>query len=286
MMTRGELLATLAAYAVAAPSPTSNRTPASPLPYDVLTLRSKTFPSTRSVRVLVPSGYGAAENAQTRYPAFVFTDGIMTFRGENLPAVVAQLERAREIRPTIFIGVDNGASTVEHPNDANGRANEYLPYPDLVDETVTAPHGKLFPRFLFDDVMPLVRATYRIADEPIGLGGASYGAIAALWTAMSRPGEISRLLLESGPFQISHDRLIAEARAVQRWPAFVDIGIGTDEIDDADFNTHGVALNSRLTGIVRARGSRVRFVVDKGAKHNTDAWAARLPPALRFLAAP
>ncbi|MEA2785150.1 MAG: hypothetical protein QOF71_1254, partial [Candidatus Eremiobacteraeota bacterium] len=53
----------------------------------MLTLRSRTFPSTRTVRVFVPAGYETAENATTQYPAFVFTDGLMVFRTEKLPAV-------------------------------------------------------------------------------------------------------------------------------------------------------------------------------------------------------
>ncbi|MDQ6942296.1 MAG: alpha/beta hydrolase-fold protein, partial [Candidatus Eremiobacteraeota bacterium] len=158
------------------------------------------------MRVLVPANYESADVANTRYRVFVFTDGLTVFQAEKLPSVVSALEQARKIRPTIFVGVDNGVPA-EAPDD-DARSNEYLPYPDLPDTTLTHPHGKLFPTFVFDDVMPLLRARYRVSDEPIGLGGFSYGALAALWTAMSRPGEISRLLLESGPFQISHARLI------------------------------------------------------------------------------
>jgi enterochelin esterase-like enzyme len=250
----------------------------------MLTLRSRTFPSTRTVRVFVPAGYETAENATTQYPAFVFTDGLMVFRTEKLPAVASVLERERKIRPTIFVGVDNGTST-ENPHD-EARSNEYLPYPDLPTTTLMNPHGKLFPKFLFEDVMPLVRARYRVSDEPIGLGGFSYGALAALWAAMSRPGEISRLLLESGPLQISHDRLIRDAHAVERWPRTVDIGVGTAETGDAAFDQHGVVLSAELARIIRARGSRVRLVVDQDAQHDPAAWAARLPSALRFLATP
>ncbi len=236
------------------------------------------------MRVLVPANYESAD-ADTRYPVFVFTDGLTVFRAEKLPSVVPALEQARKIRPTIFVGVDNGVPA-EAPNDDDARSNEYLPYPDLPDTTLTHPHGKLFPKFLFEDVMPLIRARYRVSDGPIGLGGFSYGALAALWTAMSRPGEISRLLLESGPFQISHGRLIEEAKAVGRWPATVDIGVGTAETGDAAFDAHYVALSRELARIMRARGSSVRLVVANGATHDPVAWAARLPGALQFLAAP
>jgi hypothetical protein len=45
-------------------------------------------------------------------------------------------------------------------------------------------------------------------------------------------------------------------------------------------------LSAELARIIRARGSRVRLVVDQDAQHDPAAWAARLPSALRFLATP
>src|SRR6266850_7442399 len=64
-----------------------------------------------------------------------------------------------KLDPLIVVGIDNGGWQL--------RPKEYLPY---VDETLSPPEphpeGKLYPRFLLDEVVPFVEARYRVLRGP------------------------------------------------------------------------------------------------------------------------
>ena len=136
---------------------------------DLLTLHSKVFNNTRTIRVWVPSGYDDDSQAQSRYPVFYFTDGIATFHGRHLDAIASELIASGKIPATIFVGIDNGGSTLESRNPGSDRANEYLPYPDdFLIPPVPVPHGSRFPDFLEQEVRPLVESRFRTQKDAVG----------------------------------------------------------------------------------------------------------------------
>src|SRR5438876_844169 len=114
--------------------------------------------------------------------------------------------------------------------DAAFRPHEYLPY---ADETLSPPdpnpRGKLYPQFLLDEVIPFVEDRYRVRGGPGNrvLGGSSYGAGAALYAAITRPGSFAGLLLESPSVYASDYRILKDAATVREWPRRVFIGTGT-----------------------------------------------------------
>jgi predicted alpha/beta superfamily hydrolase len=87
------------------------------------------------------------------------------------------------------------------------------------------------------------------------LGGSSYGALIALHVAVTRPGLVSRLLLESPSFYVDGDHVLRDAQATDLNRDRVDLGVGTNELG--------------LEGC---------------AEHTARAWARRFPGAIRFLA--
>ncbi len=135
--------------------------------------------------------------------------------------------------------------------------------------------------------MPLVERAERALDGPsnTGIGGASYGGIAALVTVLRRPGIFGRLLLESTPLFLFGGRLVEEARRLETWPGTVYVGVGTRETDDADVLAMGRDALERF--VSEARGAlpvpRVHFAVVDGATHTSRAWGTRLPATLTFL---
>ena len=271
------------------PAPASN--------VETLQLASKTFNNTRSIRVLLPPGYHNPENSKKRYPVFYFNDGIMVFRPNriNVEEVVYKLIGRGELPPIIVVGIDNGGSTNETKNPETDRANEFLPYPDvgfapdhLYAPDPPSPQGKLYPQFLIDEVMPLVKQRYRVGAGPsnTGLGGFSRGGVAALYTVMSRPGVFGKLLLESTPLWIGPDRqLLKDAREARKWPLTVYIGVGTKEAPDEAINNEGRQGVETLRAIIREKSPRtsLKVVVEEGGKHEPSAWRGRLPSALQFL---
>jgi hypothetical protein len=248
---------------------------------ELLTLHSLIFANTRTIRVWLPPGYDEPARANSRYPVFYFTDGVAAFHGRHLDTIAEKLIRTGKIPATIFVGIDNGGSTVESKTPGSDRANEYLPYPDsFLTPPVPNPHGNLFPDFLEKEVRPLVESKFRTNDA-VGLAGSSYGAAIALYTIMERPGKYRWLLLESPSLYIDDDHLLQRATQFRDWPERIYIGAGTEE-GDGDAKREMIDDVHRLEKSVGS-DSRVCTVIIPGAEHGEDAWRSRLPIALEFL---
>jgi predicted alpha/beta superfamily hydrolase len=192
----------------------------------------------------------------------------------------ARLVRSGRIRPLIIVGIDHG--------DAR-RSREYLPVED--DRNVDAardPLGREYAEFVTGEVRPLVQRAYPVAPgaSNTGFGGSSYGAVAALYTAIVKPGVFGRLLIESPSLYVGDQYLLRRARAAKRWPSRIYLGVGTTETATAEINEETVRNVQKLERVLRDRRlgpRRLRTVVEEGATHSEDAWARRLPGALEFL---
>ena len=253
---------------------------------EVHELKSKVFNNSRHIWVYLPPGY--RQSAES-YPVLYMNDGVATFHAYNLQHVVDSLIDHKIIKPLIIVGIDNGASVAGSTNLLRDRANEYLPWHDL-NETVKAnqiesPQGSKYPAFLFDDVMPLVNRLYRTKQGPenTGLGGASYGALIALYTAIHNPGKIGTLLLESPSLYVDNHHILTEAKQTAVFPDTY-VGIGTNE--GATEATMAMALTDAehlYTTIHENNKSKAWLEVTAGAGHNFNAFAKRFPLALKYL---
>jgi enterochelin esterase-like enzyme len=244
-------------------------------------LTSEVFGNTRMLRVWLPPGYDAKDHAK-RYPVLYLNDGqnlfdacTSMFSSDEWKAdetATTLIERGR-IPPMIIVGIDNAGK--------RARPKEYLPFPD---ETLTPAtpdvRGKDYPRFLLEEVLPLINKDFRTDDRPAhtGLGGSSYGAGIALYTVMTHPDRFGRLLLESPSLYAHDDFLLHEAERFHRWPEKIFVGVGSfrEPVDDV----HRLAEILRRDGLGR---DRLRVVEQPGAGHDERAWADRFPTALQFL---
>lgn len=246
-----------------------------------LPLTSGVFRNTRDIRVYLPPGYDSAAARSVTYPILYLNDGFAVFaqRAWDAPRALDELIRAGTVPPMILIGIDNAASIDGAKTPLLDRASEYLPYPDAYEPDLPSPRGQDYPRFLFEEVMPLVERTFRVDRDRVSLGGSSYGGIAALYSAIVAPRRISGLLLESTPFFMFNERLTREAAAA-RWPAVVYVGIGTKETDDTQVLAKGALAMDHFVSAAKAAGARVVVNRVEGASHNSAAWKARFPAAL------
>lgn len=248
--------------------------------------RSRVFQNTRFLRVWLPSGYDAAENAGRHYPVLYLNDGQNLFEGATafngvewqVDETGDRLIREGVVPPMIFVGMDN---------TGRERIREYMPHRSLNPMMLRA-HGTRYPAFLFKEVMPFVASHYRVASEPenTGLGGSSLGALIALYAVAVRPGVIGRLLLESPSLWASNRQLIRQSRGVKRWPERIFLATGTAEAGRKDKDQSVVDDVRELAGIMRRAGlddARLKLVIEDGAVHNEAAWARRFPEALAFL---
>lgn len=264
---------------------------------EVLELTSAVFSNTRAIRVLLPPGYRDPANTTRMYPVLYLNDGIMAFRPAaiNVEAAVHGLINRGEIPPILVVGIDNGASTKESKNPLVDRANEFLPYPDvgfapnkLYAANPPEPQGARYPGFVTNEVMPLIESRFRVAKDPenTAIGGFSYGGVAALHTALTRPEVFGKLLLESTPLWIGPDlQLLKAAGAARRWPAVVSIGNGSSESPDLVIKAEGQREVEVLRKAIVAAspGTRLRVFTGEGDIHDPAAWRKRLPGAIKFL---
>lgn len=258
--------------------------------------RSRVFRNTRTLRVLVPDGYDRPENSQRRYPVLYLNDGQNLF--DSTTAVLNPLEwrvdetlrslvASGQIPPMIVVGIDNAGR--------RGRFREYFPYVDqYLRPPEPDPQGKRYPEFLIDEVLPFVEARYRTRRDPghRGLGGSSAGALAAIYTVVTRPGVFGRLLIESPSIYVDDAGILQEALSVASWPERIHLGVGTNESGRPNCNPTAqtepelVRDVRRFEQLLRKAGvdaDRIRLIVTPCGVHDETAWAARLPRALTFL---
>jgi enterochelin esterase-like enzyme len=249
---------------------------------EIISFQSKTFPTNRSLRILLPGGYRLPSNSGRQYPVLYLNDGQNLFdvctslfgREEwRVDETVNRLIGEGKLPPMIVVGIDDAGRRL--------RAKEYLPY---VDDTLNPPEpnpeGKLYPHFLLDEVVPFVESHYRVLKGPgyRVLGGSSYGAGIALYTVVTRQNSFGGLLLESPSIYADNYHLMKDAEGVTRWPQRIFIGTGTvnEPVEDAQ----------RLKTFFEKKGfgkDRLRVRVQEGAAHAEKWWAQRLPEALEFL---
>ena len=255
---------------------------------EIVPFESKIFHNTRMLRVLVPANYFSPHNAHRSYPVLYMQDGQHLFdeatspQGEwHVDEAVEHLVGGFKIPPMFVVGIDNAGER---------RDFEYLPYPDPLNSKVSEKDalGKEYVRFMTTEVMPFIEKRYRISRGAIntGIGGSSYGADAALHTALRYPTIFGHVLLESPELRIGNGHLIKDAQDAKQLPRKIYLGIGTKEGSDPARSAEMVEQMRDLQKILVKKGmgpARLRVVIEDGAKDDDAAWSHRLPEALQFL---
>ncbi len=183
------------------------------------------------------------------------------------------------IPPIVIVGIDHGELR---------RGREYLPVEDERNPFARKPLAAEYAAFITDELMPAIEREFPVGRGAsyTAFGGSSYGAIAALFTAMTHPGKFGRLLLESPSLYVAQGALLRLARKAHRWPRRIYLGVGTAETRRDDWNEETVANVRALATIFRRAGmgeKRLRLSVEDGASHSEAAWAGRFAQALEFL---
>jgi predicted alpha/beta superfamily hydrolase len=246
-------------------------------------LSSRIFGNTRLLRVWLPPDYDGW--GDTRYPVLYLNDGQNLFEpatafagvhwqvGETATRLIAE----EKIRPLIIVGIDN----------TKNRASEYIPY-NSKDPKVPNAKGSCYPDFLQREVMPLIEERYAVLTGPenTGLGGSSLGGLITLYTQLAASGVFGRLLIESPSLFVANGKILRQSARVRNWPHRVYLGVGTQEVGNAEKDAKTVEYVRELESILHLAGlddQRLKVVIEQGAGHNEAAWAARFPEALEFL---
>jgi predicted alpha/beta superfamily hydrolase len=258
-------------------------------------ITSRVFGNTRTLRVLLPDDYDAPVQQQRRYPVLYLNDGQNLFdvttstfnRMEwRVDETIRALVAAGRMREIIVVGIDHAGR--------QERFREYFPYVDTyLRPPEPNPQGRQYPTFLIDEVVPFIESRYRADRDPMwrGVGGSSAGALAAVYAVIARPGVFGRLLVESPSLYVDDARVLREAEPVAKWPERIVVGAGTAEnasgqCDPATLEPELVRDVRRFADVLARAGvsaDRLRVTVVPCARHEEEAWAARLPEALAFL---
>lgn len=256
-------------------------------------LKSEVFENTRTIRVLVPPGYN--KNKKQKYSVLYLNDGqnlfqIKTAQSKNsewgIDETFIDLLEYREIEPIIIVGIDNAGRSE--------RANEYLPYFDeFLEPPLPNPQGEKYPNFLIDEVLPFIEKNYRVKKgaEFTALGGASYGALISLYTAIKKPKVFGKLLLESPSFYVDNAKILKEAEKAKTLPKQIYIGVGTNEeakpnCKPGDQSHEAVQDVLKLQKILQAKSfddKTLKVLIEDCATHNEVAYGRRFYEAMRFL---
>jgi predicted alpha/beta superfamily hydrolase len=253
---------------------------------DIQSIEARVFPYRHGLRVWLPPGYDDPANGARAYPVLYLLDGQNLFDGctsysgieWNVDETAATLIDAGRIPPIIIVGLDNAGEK---------RAEEYLPYDDPLNPDARETKGRLFPRYLMQDVMPFVRARYRVAEGPenTAIGGSSYGGVTALDIAINEPMLASRILVESPALQVGNGALLRETANLFKVPERIYIGMGTRETGKAGIDQTLVTAARMVAGHLASAAAPpvVQLNIGAGDRHHESAWARRLPQALLFL---
>jgi enterochelin esterase family protein len=163
-----------------------------------LTLESKiAFPgTTRNYWVYVPAQYDGSKPACL----MIFQDGhfFVNKKGEyRIPIVFDNLIYRREMPVTIAVFINPGrtpeqkeATDSDWGDRTNNRGMEY----NALDDK--------YARLVVDELLPELKRTYKISDDPNdrGIAGASSGAICAFTVAWQRPDQFRKVISTIGSF--------------------------------------------------------------------------------------
>lgn len=227
-----------------------------------LILASAALRSDREVGVYLPAGY----DSERRHPVLLVHDGRDYVRYCGLKTVLDNLIHRREITPLVV--------ALTEPVD---RLREYAGDPR---------HA----RFLVEELLPSLEERFCVATEPSarGLMGASFGAVASLYTAWRHPRHFGRLLLQSGSF-------VATRRGTnRRGPEFRPVVAFTQlfrtsprQVSEKAYVSCGlyeslIHHNRELVALMQTAGMEVLFRESRDG-HNWENWRDRLAEGLSFL---
>ncbi len=236
-----------------------------------ITWISKIFPGTvRDYWVYLPEQY-AKDNPAC---VMVVQDGLSRANEWKMPTVFDNLIHKGQMPVTIGIFITPGIVPAPR-GGAQDRFNRSFEYDSL---------GDRYARFLIEEILPEVRKSYNISEDPSdrAIAGASSGAMCALNVAWERPDQFRRVFSTIGTYVglRGANEFPTLVRKVEPKPIRVFLQDGS-----RDLNLYGgswwIANQDMLASLAWA-GYDVNHAWGQGG-HNGKHGAAILPHAMRWL---
>ncbi len=241
--------------------------------------KSEVYPGTiRRYYIYVPAQYQSSQPAAL----MVFQDGhaYLNPTGDyRAPTVLDNLIHNKDIPITIGVFIDPGHLDTPLPPKPGWRprpANRSVEYDTLSDR---------YANFLLEEIIPEVRNSYNITDDPEGwaISGISSGAICAFTVAWERPDRFRKVQSHIGSFtniRGGHNYPALIRKGSDKKPLRIFLQDGSADLD----NIHGnwPLANKQMYAALKFRDYDVRFEYGTGA-HNSNHAGSLFPDSLRWL---
>lgn len=233
----------------------------------------------RDIVVYLPPQYD--EEPGRRFPVLYMHDGqnlfdpATAFAGQpwKVDDTAEKLIRAGEIEPLIIVGIYNTGEK---------RIEEYTPAPDR--KHAKGGRGKLYTRFLLEELKPFVDRSYRtLTDAPnTGIAGSSLGGLITLYIGLHHPEVFSRLGVMSPSVWWNRRMILRLVRSLKQ-PTGQKIWVDTGTREGAEALRNVRDLRDLLVKKGWQEGENFAYLEDEGAGHDERAWGWRMANVLRFL---
>jgi predicted alpha/beta superfamily hydrolase len=232
----------------------------------------------RDIFLYLPKAYLA--EPERSFPVLVMHDGQNLFDGDlsyvkgstwRAGSTADEEIAAGRVEPLILVGVANTGAT---------RMAEYTPTPD---PRLGGGRGPVYARMLTEELLPTLRAGYRMLPGPehTGIAGSSLGGLISLAIALRFAPVFGRVGVLSPSIWWDNRTILRDVRSLGRLPLRIWLDMGSDEgqrhVRDADL------LAQLLQGKGWRQGLDLHYSKVPGAVHNEAAWADRFSQVLGFL---
>lgn len=247
---------------------------------DTFSLRSKATGDEYVLRVSFPEGYHASSSA---YPLLLMLDGEYAFHATA--DISAYLQREGAVRPYVVVGVSYDVGF--GPPLAAKRSRDFTPPTDEAGVIKKAPAP--YHAFLKEELLPALKARYRIQPGDLTLWSYSLSGALALWLnyydralfdhyLIASPNMSYGILEKLMAGEVLHNAEGARAKKVM-------LSLDRSETADPDryFKPGSTELVDPLKQMLaQFQGYQVSFHGTQGESH-ASSWFVSLPRGLRFV---
>ena len=249
-------------------------------------VHSPQLQNTRDIIVYLPPSYN---QTASRYPVLYMHDGqnlfdhATSFAGKWCVDDTMEDLARKEGLEAIIVGIANAG---------HSRLDEYSPF---VDPTLGGGHGNQYIAFIANSVKPAIDKVFRTLPQrrKTGIMGSSMGGLISLYAFFRREDIFGFTGVMSPSLWFAKGAIYSYVESASYLPGRIYLDAGTREMGGSRWSLDKRIQSRRYYASVRRmkrmlvqKGYRPRrdimHVEEKWAIHNEDAWARRLPGAIRF----
>jgi predicted alpha/beta superfamily hydrolase len=246
-------------------------------------LNSPELSRSREIAVYLPPSLASGEGGERQYPVIYFHDGQNVF--DSHTSYVGEWQADETLEKLAEDGIE--AIAVAVPNAGEDRMDEYSPWRGRsgFGRRRVGGHGDAYLKWLVEEVKPLVDRSFPTRHDRVGTGtiGSSLGGLISLYAVVRYPNTFGFVGAMS-PSLRWHDYKIVDFFDGWRGPRpRIHLDMGGREFKGLTEDAR--QMRDMLLANGWSEGTDLSYVEDRYGHHHEDAWARRLPDALRFLLA-